>query len=255
MDDNQTAKPRWLRFSITNLLLLTTCLGVTLGLGIALLRSQEMAELHRRRAGLLHDENRRLRKEYGEFNVADPSLFYGAQINRHETSSSRMLDWKWRVYLPKESTLRFADGGISKKGLPKSDLHESLMPGYYTIRLRYWPGLSSRETDWLVEVVIQNRVMNRTLVHHATDPRWPVPLGTPADKWPRASPVEGIHWGMATVRSDHSQQPNQPIVLQRLLVQPGDPPKKPSNNDVYWVDTLGKKELLPGFVIWLEPKR
>ncbi len=234
-----------------------TCVGMGFGLGLALWRTQQRLDAQRVEVGRLHEENHRLREEYGEFNVEDPSRLYAAQINRDETSETRMLDWRWRVYTPTPAVLHYTHGGVSKEGLPTPDCSDPIVAGYHTISLRYHPELYNEGEDWRTEIVIRTRARNangtRTLSLRPDEPTWPPSRFTAETKWPAASPIEGVNWGRVTVGDDQSQVFDKPVVLQRVLVQPGEAPPPRSNGHAEWLRSLKPDAKTPGFVIWLEP--
>lgn len=247
------------RLSLASLLLVTTCVALAVGLGTQLLRAERRAEDLRTAAGRLSYENRRLRDEYGAFKIEDPTLLYAAQIDRNDASDSDLLEWKWRVYTPEAYSSNFADGAVSKKGFPNPSSSFPLEPGNHTIRLRYQPELYNAKSDWKIDFFIRSETdsVRRNLIRsqYASGSIWPPPRDTPAEQWPTPVPVEGVDWGRITVRHDNSQLPNNRVVLQRVLVQPGPvpPPSVPRSAD--WVTSLDPSAQVPGFVIWLERVR
>lgn len=244
------------RLSVASFLLLITCLGMLFGFGVQLWRTRQQVQLHAMRASRLSEENRRLREEYGEFEVEDPGLFYAAQMNRDELNPPQLLDWKWRVYAPRAYSLNFAEGAIGKAGAPMPAASLPIERGMHTIRLRYQPEMYDAREDWRIEIetnsVTNDARSNHTHALHATDAAWPPPRYTPEEKWPWAVPIEGVNWGTMTVRPDHSQQPNQRIVLQRVLVAPSTIDLKTDALN-RWERSLDAKSKESGFLLWLEP--
>lgn len=179
------------RISIANLLMLITCIG----LGFHNWRTYQQSEVIQKRAHELDRENQRLRDEYGEFVVDDPSLFYGAQINRIFTSESRMLDWKWRIYTPTPYTIHFTDKNVSKIGYPKPDISRVIPSGYHTVHLHYVPDTYKGGPGWMTKINIKRVYGSNTLAMRANSSDWPPRLTSANAPWPHTVPEEGIDWG------------------------------------------------------------
>lgn len=246
------------RVSLLSLLLLLTC--VAMGLGVW--RAHQRAEGFRREMSRALRENNRLRNEAGEFTVTDPERLYADWVRRDLTSATDNRYWAWRVWVPegRRYQLTYGDGVVPFEGFPPSNARRLVDPGDYTIQLWFEHDPSfGDERPWVANLSVQHRTEgaegNWSTRRRMMEPAWPA---IDAAKRPKSGalfqPDEGVGWGVVTVDSDHSEAPDERVVLQRLRVR--EVPPKPGGYQGYdGIPGFDPKADAPGFVIWLEPAR
>lgn len=248
------------RLSLLSLLLVTTC--VALGLGLWL--THQRAERYRAAMSRAFSENQRLRDEYGEFEVTDPSLLYAVMMHkaRRDFGQQENRDWAWRVSVPEGTplTLRYFDGVIGFKGYPQAPFDQPLDPGVHTIRLSFRynpdrpPGLA-----WQAHLSIRSRLADRGRSWSTTRTikasAWPSLTGDGGPMMAIYLPDEGIAWGRSSgMLAPNGYDPSKRLVLQRMRVQAIDrkylPVRTFSDADIPGFDV---KADAPGFIVWIEP--
>lgn len=253
-------RPGRLRLSLLSLLLVTTC--VALGLGLWL--THQRADRYRAAMSRAFSENQRLRDEYGEFEVTDPSLLYAVMMHkaRRDFGQQENRDWAWRVSVPegKPLTLRYFDGVIGFKGYPQAPFDQPLDPGVHTIRLSFRynpdrpPGLA-----WQAHLSIRSRLADRSRNWSTTRtmkaPAWPSLTGDGGPMMAVYHPDEGVGWGRSSgMLAPNGYSPAKRLVLQRMRVQTVDRKLLPVGNARYdKTPGFDPEADAAGFIVWIEP--
>lgn len=249
------------------LLLLTTCVAMGLGLWNA----SQRAESFRREMSRALEENRRLRDEYGEFEIADPSLLYAVAMHPGmDTGDYR--DWAWRIATPAGTrvTLKYADGMIqvpknydgppAAQDLPKPAYQEVLEPGTHTIRLNfdYDPNFRAAKA-WRYRVAVRSELegsqSSRATVRSMVEPAWPSLVDGEGPLAALFQPSEGLRLGTSYPVATDAFAADKNFVLQRMRVQTVDRKLLPPQGiqDFSEIPGFDRDAPAPGFLIWLEP--
>lgn len=245
-----------LRLSLLSLLLLVTCLAMGLGLVTAIGVTSEAVRDMR----VAKSENKRLRQDYGGFEVKDTTRVYAKEMRQawDRDEQLKFRDWAWRVWMPagKRYTLCYTDGLIGESGLPKPSQSWPLDPGFQTIRLRFdhAPGLGGDSGRWHVRVSIGNESPRYRSTWEMGSPAWPEVVD------PRDG-QGGVNLGGETVGrfgtvqfdSSNSRPADKRAILQRLRFAPVDMASLPNMNRPV-SESIDTSTPAPGFVIWIEPQ-
>lgn len=256
-------RPAKLRLSLLSLLLVMTCLAMCLGLWLAMLGTDRAV----REMRTAQDENRRLRKEYGEFAVKDEGRLYAQELRLawHADEELRYRSWAWRVWTPKSRRykLNYAEGMVPQTGIPTPTSSRPLDPGFQTIRLRfdYNPSLSEGGSDqWTTRLWIGNEQPRVRSTLPTKSPAWPELLYPGNGRGGVSLPGETIgRFGTAQPDGDrpfdgpYSQPADKRAVLQRLRFAPVDEALLANPNAVVR-ELIDESVPAPGFMIWIEPQ-
>lgn len=248
---NATSRPRRLfRISLATLLLISTCVAMGLGMW----RASQQVERYRNENAQLTEENKRLRGEYGEFDVTDPSRLYANEIRTSEAMWSQ-LDWGWRIAIPegKRFVLNYIDGTIPAKKFPKPKFTRPLGGGTYTIRVdHFYDPNRSEAKAWRVRIMIhQSGKMRSNSVHSmAMEPNpW---SAIPKIDSNVSSFIQQDEVGIF-LDSNLSQSADKRLVLQRFRLHTVDKMTTNLSGNPQLPDSFDHGADAPGFLIWLEP--